>query len=170
MSVQVGKPAPEFEMPAVVGGEMKTIKLSDYRGKWVLLFSWPFDFTGVCASEIPEFDRRLPEFESLGCAVVGFNNDSVHSHKRWAQDLGGIRVPLGGDKTSRWSAEYGVLLEDGGGLRGTWIIDPTGVVRWTQVNWRPIGRDVDNILRELKALQHNATAKEACLVNWRPQA
>ncbi|NUN16399.1 MAG: peroxiredoxin [Myxococcales bacterium] len=105
--------------------------------------------------------RRHQQF-----AVIGFNNQDVDSHRRWADELGGVRFPMGADESGEVSRAYGVLLDDGLVIRGTWIIDPEGRVKWAQQNWRPIGRDVDGILRELRALQSGG----ACMVNWKPSA
>ncbi len=164
MAVQVLDTAPDFDLPAVVGNEIRNVKLSDYRGKWVVLFMWPADFSGVCSSEIPEMSRRLPEFEAMNTAVIGLNTDGVHSHRKWAAELGGVNFPLVADKSNKTAERYGVLSPAGTCLRGTFIIDPEGVVKWSMTNFFIIARNVDEIFRNLAALQSGGI----CLVNWKP--
>ncbi len=174
MPVQVQKPAPEFEATAVVGGEFKKVKLSDYRGKYVVLFFYPLDFTFVCPTEIIAFSNRAGEFEKRGCQVVGASVDSEYSHLAWINTpraeggLGELRYPLVADLTKKISADYGVLLESGVSLRGLFVIDKAGVVRAMTIHDLPLGRSVDEALRVLDALQHYEKHGEVCPANWRP--
>ncbi len=161
---QVARPAPHFTCEAVVGeGEFKTIKLSDYEGKWVVLFFYPLDFTFVCPTEITEFSRRDSEFEALNTKVLGGSTDSVHSHRAWLKELGTLNYPLFSDITRSMSRDYGVLLPDQGiALRGTFIIDPEGILRYALYHDLGVGRSVNETLRVLKALQTG----ELCPVGW----
>ncbi|MBD3168667.1 MAG: redoxin domain-containing protein [candidate division Zixibacteria bacterium] len=156
MSIQVGKNAPEFSGEAVVpGGEFKNIKLSDYKGKWVVLFFYPLDFTFVCPTEITSFNKHYNEFKEAGAEVIGASIDSVFSHLAWINNgLGKLDFPLLSDITKTISRDYGILLEDQGvALRGTFIIDPDGKLRSAVVNDTNTGRNVAETLRTMKAMQ-----------------
>src|SRR3989338_8723502 len=156
MSVQVSLPAPDFTMQAVVDkGKFKEIKLSDYKGKWFVLFFYPLDFTFVCPTEITAFRDKLKEFQKLNAVVIGASIDSAYSHQAWIkQQLGELGYPLASDLSKEVSRRYGILLEDKGiSLRGTFIIDPEGILKWDLVNDLGIGRNVDEVLRVLTALQ-----------------
>ncbi|HJZ53847.1 MAG TPA: peroxiredoxin [Gemmataceae bacterium] len=173
MPVQVQKEAPDFTATAVVNEEFKQIKLSDYRGKYVVLFFYPLDFTFVCPTEIVAFNDRLPEFKSRGAEVIGCSIDSQFSHLAWIQTprakggLGGLNYPLVADLTKKISADYGVLLDGGVALRGTFLIDRQGVLRAVTVHDLPLGRSVDEALRVLDALQHFEKHGEVCPADWK---
>ena len=166
MVAQVGRPAPEFTTQAYANGEIKEVSLRDYRGKWVVLFFYPLDFTFVCPTEIQGFNEKCEEFTQNNAVVLGASVDSVHSHKAWSNgDLGQLKFPLLSDISHRISRDYGVLLEDKGiSLRGLFIIDPEGVLRSYVVNDLSVGRNVDETLRVLKAFQTG----ELCPVGWKP--
>ena len=166
MSIRVGSKAPDFKIEGIYGGKFDEFNLSDYKGKWVVLFFYPLDFTFVCPTEIREFSSRVNEFEKLNAQVLGVSVDSKYSHKAWIEgDLGDISYPLLSDLTKKVSDGYGVLLEDlGRALRGTFIIDPEGVVRWMVVSDLDTGRSVSETLRSLAALQTG----ELCGVEWQP--
>ena len=165
MSVRVGQMAPEFKMQALVGSEFRDITLSEFHGRWIVLFFYPLDFTFVCPTEVTEFSRRHNEFVAVNAVVIGGSTDSVHSHKAWTKEIGELKYPLFSDITRETSRRYGVLLEEKGtALRGTFIIDPEGKLRWSCVHDTGIGRNVDEILRSLQALQTG----ELCPVNWKP--
>jgi alkyl hydroperoxide reductase subunit AhpC len=166
MVAQIGRLAPEFTAPAYVNGDIKEVSLRDYRGKWVVLFFYPLDFTFVCPTEIQGFDQKLGEFEKLNAQVLGASVDSVYSHKAWSEgDLGKLKYPLVSDISHRISRDYGVLLEDKGiSLRGVFLIDPDGNLRSYLVNDLAVGRNVDEILRLLQAFQSG----ELCPVGWKP--
>ncbi|KAI9099419.1 thioredoxin-like protein [Phlyctochytrium arcticum] len=174
---RVARPAPEFKGQAVVNNEFKDISLTDYKGKWVVLFFYPLDFTFVCPTEIIAFSERSAEFEALGAQVIGASVDSVHSHLAWIKlprregGLGEMKIPLLSDITKEISYDYGVLLEEKGfALRGTFIIDPKGIVRQLSVNDAPIGRSVDETLRLLESLQFADAHGEVCPANWKKGA
>lgn len=163
----IGHPAPQFTAQAVVdGGDFKNISLSDFKGKWVVLFFYPLDFTFVCPTELLQFKEFGNHFSKLNAVVLGCSIDSVHSHKRWLKDdLGNLGYPLLGDVTKRISRDYGVLLEEAGiATRGTYVIDPEGVVQYMGIHNLNVGRDAQEILRVLTALQSG----ELCAAGWRP--
>ena len=166
MVAQIGKPAPAFTAPAYFEGEMPEVSLSDYRGKWVVLFFYPLDFTFVCPTEIQGFNDKKAEFDKLNAQVIGASVDSVHSHKAWcAGALGQMNYPLISDMSHRISRDYGVLIEDKGiSLRGLFLVDPEGVLRSYMVNDLSVGRSVDEVLRLLQAFQSG----ELCPVGWKP--
>jgi alkyl hydroperoxide reductase subunit AhpC len=164
--VQVGQPAPDFTLTGVLDGDFVDVSLSDYRGTWVVLFFYPLDFTFVCPTEIQGFAKHNAEFEKLGAKVLGASVDSEHSHKAWIErDFGSLPFPLLSDIRHEATAAYGVLLEDEGiALRGTFVIDPEGVLKYAVVHDNNIGRNTDETLRVLQALQTG----ELCPVDWRP--
>ena len=165
MSIKVGQNAPEFTLQGVVGDKFKDVCLDEFKGKWVVLFFYPLDFTFICPTEITEFSKRDSEFKALNAQILGVSIDSVFSHKAWLKDLGNLNYPLLSDITKEVSRKYGVLLEDKGiALRGTFIIDPEGKLRYQLVHDLGIGRSVEEILRVLRALQTG----ELCPVEWKP--
>ena len=161
----VTKQAPDFELEGVVGGEFGTARLSDYKGKWLVLFFYPLDFTFVCPTEIREFSRRLGEFQAAGAEIVSISVDSKYSHLAWQKEIGPIAYPMLSDITKEVTRRYGVLLEDQGiALRGLFLIDPEGAVRYELIHDLSVGRSVDETLRVLKALQTG----ELCPIDWQP--
>lgn len=162
----IGQPAPQFTAEAVVnGGDFKKISLSDYKGKWVVLFFYPLDFTFVCPTELTQFRDSLPQFKEQGAEVLGVSIDSVHAHKRWIKDdLGDLNYPLIGDVTKQMSRDYNVLLPESGiATRGTFIIDPEGMVQYMGIHNLNVGRDSNEILRVLTALKTG----ELCAAGWK---
>jgi len=177
MPAQVQKEAPDFTATAVVNEEFNDkFKLSDYRGKYVVLFFYPLDFTFVCPTEIVAFSDRIEEFRDRGAEVVGCSIDSHFSHLAWIQTprekggLGGLTYPLVSDLTKKISADYGVLLEGGVALRGTFIIDQKGIVQAITIHNLPLGRSVDEALRVLDALQHFEKYGDVCPADWKKGA
>ena len=177
MSVQVQKTAPDFTAAAVVNGNIvQDYKLSSNRGKYVVLFFYPLDFTFVCPTEIVAFSDRIEEFRKRGAEVIGVSVDSKFSHLAWVQTpraqggLGGLKYPLVSDLTKKVSQDYGVLLEGGIALRGLFLIDKGGVVRAMTVHDLPLGRSVDEALRVLDALQFFEKHGEVCPADWKPGA
>ena len=165
MSTKVGQNAPEFTLQGVVGDKFKDVCLDEFKGKWVVLFFYPLDFTFICPTEITEFSKRDSEFKQLNAQVLGASTDSVYSHKAWLKELGNLNYPLLSDITKEASRKYGVLLEEKGiALRGTFIIDPEGKLRYQLVHDLGIGRSIEEILRVLRALQTG----ELCPVEWKP--
>lgn len=167
MSLQVGKDAPAFQIDAYVRGEndARRISLEDYRGKWVVLFFYPRDFTFVCPTEIQAFGEMHGEFEAENAVVLGASTDSFFSHKAWFETdarLTGVNFPVLADTAHRLAAAYNVLIEDGTALRGTFIIDPEGRLRQMVVNDLDVGRNVGDTLRTLRALRTGGL----CPANW----
>ncbi|KNF07769.1 putative peroxiredoxin in rubredoxin operon [Gottschalkia purinilytica] len=162
----VGRPAPDFNLTTALGSgeDFGKATLSDYRGKWLVLFFYPLDFTFVCPTEITAFSDRYSDFQKAGAEVLGVSIDSEHSHKAWINgDLGKLSFPLGSDITKNVARQYGVLIEEEGiALRGLFIIDPEGQVRYSVVHDLNVGRNVDETLRVLKALQTGGL----CPINW----
>ena len=158
--------APAFSADAYANGGFTRCSLQQFldEGKWVVLFFYPLDFTFVCPTEIQEFARRAEEFSAEGAQLLGVSVDSVHAHQAWSKgDLGEVGFPLLSDMRKDISAAYGVLHEDGMSLRGTFLIDPEGIVRAATVHDLPLGRSVDETLRVLRA----AKTGELCPVGWR---
>jgi len=162
--LQVASPAPGFRCEAYMPeGNFEYISLDDFKGKWVVLFFYPLDFTFVCPTEIKEFNAHAADFEKQNAQLLGISTDSVYSHQAWSKDLGKLSFPLLSDITKEMSMDYGVLLEDKGiALRGTFVIDPEGILRHVTVNDLPIGRSVKETLRILHACQTG----ELCPVGW----
>ena len=172
-AAQVGKPAPDFEIPSTKNIEKlnEPVKLSDYRGKWVVLLFYPLDFTFVCPTELTAFSDRYDDFEGIDAEIIGVSTDSAFSHRAWLQtprDKGGVeglRFPLGADITKSMSRDYGVLIEDRGiALRGLFVIDPEGILRYKVVHDLNIGRSAEETLRVIQALQTGGL----CQAEWRP--
>ena len=165
----IGQPAPQFVAPAVLdGGVVKDVNLSDYKGKYVVLFFYPLDFTFVCPTEITQFRDQLSAFKAEGAEVLGCSVDSVHSHLRWIKDdLKDLGYPLIGDITKRVARDFGVLLEDKGiATRGTFIIDPEGRIQYMGIHNLDVGRDAGEILRVLQGLKSG----ELCGAGWKKGA
>jgi alkyl hydroperoxide reductase subunit AhpC len=177
MSVLVTHLAPDFRADAVMSdGSFKQLALSDYRGKYVVLFFYPLDFTFVCPTEIISFSDRADEFEKLGVQILGVSVDSQFSHLAWRNlprdqgGLGNIKYPLVADITKQIARDYDVLHENSVALRGLFLIDPAGVVRHQVVNDFPLGRSVDEALRMVQALQFFEKHGEVCPANWKEGA
>ncbi len=172
---RIQKEAPDFTAPAVMpDGSFKDLSLKDYRGKYVVLFFYPLDFTFVCPTELIALDERIEEFRERNAEVIAISVDSQYSHYTWRntpRDKGGvgeIRYPLVSDLDKSISKAYGVLLEKPGvALRGLFIIDRDGILRHMTVNDLPIGRNVDEILRVIDAIQFHEKHGEVCPANWK---
>ncbi len=174
MGVLVEKEAPDFKALAVQGQDViSDFSLSSLRGKYVLLFFYPLDFTFVCPTELHAFEAKLSEFRSRNCEVVGVSIDSHFSHMAWLRTpksqggIEGVTYPLVADMTKSIAADYDVLKEDlGVAYRGLFLIDKEGVVRHQVVNDLPLGRSVDEALRMVDALQFFEENGEVCPANW----
>ena len=170
---KVGQPAPDFNMPSTKNIEKlnENVKLSDYRGQWLVLLFYPLDFTFVCPTELTTFSDRYDDFVAIGADVIGVSTDSVHSHRAWLKtprDKGGVeglRYPLASDITKSVARDYGVLIEEKGvALRGLFVIDPEGTLRYAVVHDLNVGRSADETLRVIQALQTGGL----CQADWRP--
>ncbi|HQQ78242.1 MAG TPA: peroxiredoxin [Thermoanaerobaculia bacterium] len=171
----VGRQAPDFALEGVLNGRFAHYRLSDYKGKWVVLFFYPLDFTFVCPTEILAFSDRLGEFKKLGAEVLGASVDSKYSHLAWTEKpreqggIEGLAYPLLEDLGKELAEEYGVLDETGKvALRGLFLIDPDGVVQHATVNNNSVGRSVDETLRVLQAFQFVRENGEVCPADWKP--
>jgi peroxiredoxin (alkyl hydroperoxide reductase subunit C) len=171
----VTKEAPDFTAEAVMPDDsFGTIKLSSFRGKNVVLFFYPLDFTFVCPSEILAFDKRLADFKARNCEVIGVSVDSKFTHMAWKNTpvdqggIGNIQYPLVADLKKEIAKDYGVLFEDAGvALRGLFLIDTKGIVRHALINDLPLGRSVSEALRMVDALQFVEThGDQVCPANW----
>lgn len=171
----VTKEAPDFAAQAVMAdNQFEELSLSSFKGKYVVLFFYPLDFTFVCPSEIIAFDKQLAEFKKRNAEVIGVSVDSHFTHLAWKNTavenggIGNIQYPLVADLTKNISRDYGVLTGDGAvALRGLFLIDKEGVVRHELVNDLGLGRNVDEALRMLDALQFTEKHGEVCPANWR---
>jgi len=174
MAVLVGKPAPEFTATAVYGNnEMKELKLADYKGKYVVMFFYPLDFTFVCPSELIAFDHRLDEFKKRGVEVIGVSIDSQFTHLAWKNTpvekggIGQVQYPLVADVKHAICQAYDVEFAAAGvAFRGSFLIDKNGIVRHQVVNDLPLGRNVDEMLRMVDALQFTEEHGEVCPAGW----
>lgn len=170
----VQKPAPDFKAEALIGEDFKTISLGDFKGKWVCLFFYPLDFTFVCPTEITAFNDAHKSFQEANCEVIGCSVDSKFTHLAWSKTprkeggLGKLSIPLLADITKKIARDYGVLVNDAIALRGLFIINPQGAVQYSVVHDLGIGRNVEETLRVLKALQEVAKTGEVCPANWTP--
>ena len=172
-TAKVGQPAPDFDMPSTKNVEKlnENVKLSDYKGKWVVLIFYPLDFTFVCPTELTTFSEKLEDFEGIGADVIGVSTDSVHSHRAWLRTpreqngVEGLKYPLASDITKQVSRDYGVLIEDKGiALRGLFVIDPEGILRYAVIHDLNVGRSAEETIRVIQALQTGGL----CQAEWRP--
>ena len=170
---KVGKPAPDFGLPSTknIDTLAENVKLSDYKGKWLILLFYPLDFTFVCPTELIHFSDRLDELQGVGAEVLGISTDSVHSHRAWLKTpvdqngIAGVKYPIASDVGGKLAAKYNILVEDANiALRGLFIINPEGVLQYSVVHDLNIGRSVDETLRVLQGLQTGGL----CAADWKP--
>ncbi|MBU0981582.1 peroxiredoxin [Patescibacteria group bacterium] len=165
MILQVGKAAPHFTAEGLFGDEIKKVSLEDYRGKWVILVFYPLDFTFVCPTEVTAFDMEYDKFTEMNTEVLTISVDSVHSHRAWKKEIGIFKLGMLSDMTKDISRNYGVLVEDKGiSLRGTFVIDPDGILKIALVHDLNVGRNVEEIIRVVQACQTG----ELCPIGWKP--
>jgi alkyl hydroperoxide reductase subunit AhpC len=173
MATLVAKPAPNFKAQAVMpDGSFKEIQLSDYKGKYIILFFYPLDFTFVCPTEIIAFSTQINDFKKRNTEVLGVSVDSHFSHLAWRNTdrkvggLGQIDYALVADLDKKISEDYGVLAEGGIAFRGLFLIDKDGIVQHSLVNNLPLGRNINEAVRMVDALQHHEQNGEVCPANW----
>ena len=174
----VGKPAPQFSGTVWHGKDFKNINLSDYMGKYVVLFFYPLDFTFVCPTEIVSFSDEIEKFKSINTEVIGCSIDSQYSHREWALKprkdggLAPLEISLLSDKSHDISKDYGVHCDYGNqkglALRGTFIIDPKGILKHMSINDMNVGRSVEEIIRLIEAFQFSEKFGEVCPSKWKP--
>lgn len=174
METLVGKKAPYFEAEASIGQDFKNIKLDDFKGKYLCLFFYPLDFTFVCPTELHAFSEKISEFKERNCELIACSIDSKFSHAAWLRtpkDKGGIdgvAYPILSDVHKTIARSYGTLFEEGGvAFRGLFLIDPNQVVRHVTINDLPLGRNVDEAIRVLDAIQYHEEHGEVCPANWK---
>lgn len=175
----VQKPAPAFKAEALMpDGSFNTVSLSDYKGKYVVLFFYPLDFTFVCPTEITAFSDRVEEFKKIDTEVVACSVDSKFSHLAWTKQdrkcggLGEMKIPILADITKQIAADYGALICDGDAqgvaLRGLFVIDTQGTLRHITMNDLPVGRNVDEVLRVVQAFKYHEEHGEVVPCGWKP--
>jgi peroxiredoxin 2/4 len=164
--VMINDKAPEFDGDAYVAGQIRKTKLKEYKGNWVVLFFYPLDFTFVCPTEIRAFATKEADFKKINAQIIGCSTDSAYSHKAWFEkDLSEVKYPVLADSTHSISKAYGVLKEDEGiAYRGTFIINPEGIIKYIVVSDLNVGRSVEETLRVVQALQTGGL----CPIEWHP--
>jgi len=173
MAAFVSQPAPDFSADAYFNGGFEKVSLSKYKGKKLVLFFYPLDFTFVCPTEITAFTDTLAEFKKRNTEVVGVSVDSNFTHQAWANTpreeggIKGINYPLIGDVNKEIARSFGVLMEGGIALRGLFIIDKNGVLKHSTINDLNLGRNVDEVLRLLDAIDFSEEHGEVCPANWK---
>lgn len=173
MAAFVSQPAPDFKAQAYVNGEFKEVSLSQYKGKKVVLFFYPLDFTFVCPTEILAFADSIDEFKKRNTEVLGVSVDSHFTHMAWANTsrqeggIQGVNYPLVSDLSKQIARDYGVLLEAGIALRGLFIINKDGVLKHSTINHLDLGRSIDEVLRLLDAVDYTEAHGEVCPANWK---
>jgi alkyl hydroperoxide reductase subunit AhpC len=163
--LRVGDNAPGFKVKGILRGQVAEYSLSSFKGKWLILFFYPADFTFICPTEVTGFSNLTKEFATENAAVLGVSVDSIDSHRSWADELGGLNYPLLSDEDKTLSRAYGVLEDkEGVSLRATFIINPAGVICYQVVSHVNVGRSVEETLRVVKALR----TERLCPSDWKP--
>jgi alkyl hydroperoxide reductase subunit AhpC len=175
MTCRIGKPAPDFEATAYVDGDFKTIRLFDYKGQWVFICFYPADFTFVCPTELAAIASKYPDFKALGVEVLAISTDSRFTHKMWQEEElskmvpGGVPFPMLSDPRGLIGTMYNVYDEDTGmNVRGDFVIDPDGTIQAMEALSHTVGRNVHEMLRELRAFQHVRATGEVTPAGWLP--
>jgi len=174
MCTLVTKPAPDFKAQAVMpDNTFEDLQLSSFKGKYVVLFFYPLDFTFVCPTELIAFDRKLAEFKKRDTEVIAVSVDSAFSHLAWKNTpvneggIGNVQYPIVADLNKQITRDFGILFNDSIALRGLFLIDKTGIVRHAVINDLPLGRSIDEALRIVDALQFHEKYGEVCPANWK---
>jgi peroxiredoxin (alkyl hydroperoxide reductase subunit C) len=179
--VKVGHPVPDFEFEIFQDDEVKKARFSDYKNKWLVVFFYPADFTFVCPTELEELANLYPEFKKIDAEIISFSDDTVFTHKAWHDTSPAIKkveFPMGSDPAGRLSQAFGTYIgnagldhveDEGLSLRGTFIIDPDGIVRTTEIHDNGIGRSAKELMRKLMAAQFVKThGGQVCPAEWNP--
>ena len=172
---KIGQKITDFELKAYHNDDIKTIKLSDYKGKWVVLIFYPADFTFICPTELEDAANLYAEFQKAGAEILSVSTDTVYTHKAWhdvSPAIKKIKYPMVADPTGNLCREFGTYIDDAGlSLRGTFIIDPDGVLKASDIHDNSIGRSGAEILRKVQAAKFVRENKgEVCPANWKPGA
>lgn len=170
---KIGQKVTEFEVSAYQSNDVKKIKLSDYKGKWVVLLFYPADFTFICPTELEEAALLYPEFQKAGAEILSVSTDTVYTHKAWhdvSPSIKKIQFPMLADPTGNLCREFGTYIEEAGlSLRGTFIIDPDGVLKGADIHDNSIGRSGAEVLRKVQAAKFVRENKgEVCPASWKP--
>lgn len=171
--IEINTQVPDLELEAYHNNEIKKVKLSDYRGRWLVLFFYPADFTFVCPTELREMAALYPEFQSADAEVLSVSTDTAFVHKAWhdeSEAIGEVRFPMLADPTGKLCKQMGTYIEDEGlSLRGSFIIDPDGVLKAYELHDNNIGRSAAELLRKLQAAKFvREHGGEVCPANWKP--
>ncbi|MEO0241099.1 MAG: redoxin domain-containing protein [candidate division WOR-3 bacterium] len=171
--VKVNQKVGDFELEAYHNNEIKKVRLSDYKGKWVVLIFYPADFTFVCPTELEEAAELYDEFKKLNAEIFSVSTDTVYAHKAWhdtSPSIKKVKYPMIADPAGKLCKEFGTYLEDEGvSLRATFIIDPDGILRYMEIHDNSIGRNTKEILRKLKACIYvREHGGEVCPASWEP--
>jgi len=169
---KVGFKISDITADALYENNIKKISFSDYKGRWLVLIFYPADFTFVCPTELEEAAEKYDEFKKLNAEILSISTDTVYSHKAWhdsSPSIKKITFPMVADPTGKICREFGTYIEaDGVALRGTFIIDPDGILRLMEINDNSVGRNISEILRKLSAAKFTREHGEVCPVNWKP--
>ncbi|MBN1175999.1 redoxin domain-containing protein [Candidatus Woesearchaeota archaeon] len=171
--MKINSEAPDFEAESFVDDQIKKISLSDYQGKWVVLFFYPADFTFVCPTELGELADHYDEFKKLNTEILSVSTDTAFVHKAWhdnSETIAKIKFPMIADPTRKICTEYGTLIEEEGlSLRATILINPEGKVKAFEFHDNSIGRSIEELLRKIQAAQYvEEHGGEVCPMNWKP--
>ncbi len=172
-SARIGDIISDGELEVFQNNETRKVKLSDYRGKWLILFFYPADFTFVCPTELEELADLYPEFQKISAEIISISTDTAFVHKAWhdtSAAIGKISYPMGADPRGALTRQFGTHIEhEGLSLRGTFIIDPDGILRSIEIHDNSIGRSGKELLRKLQAAQYVSQHKgEVCPASWEP--
>lgn len=180
-SVRVGESVPDYQFEAYQDDDTKVMRFSDFRGKWLIVMFYPADFTFVCPTELEDMAKLYPKFKESNAEVVSFSTDTVFTHKAWhdaSPAIKQIAFPMGADPSGKISDAFGVLAEsydlelvpdEGLASRGTFLIDPEGIVRTVEIHHNSVGRSAKETLRKLQAAQYvEAHPNQVCPANWEP--
>lgn len=173
--VKINLPAPGFTLESYHNGEFKQVSLSDFKGKWVVLFFYPADFTFVCPTELGDLADNYRTFQNEGAEILSVSTDTHFVHKAWADasaTIAKIKFPMLADPTGQMTRDYGVYIDEAGmALRGTFIVDPDGIVKAYEVHDNSIGRSTEELLRKIQAAKFvRENGSEVCPMNWKPGA
>lgn len=180
-AVRIGEVVPDYEFEAFHNEEIKGMKLSDFRGKWLVLMFYPADFTFICPTELEEMAALYPTFQKIETEVISFSTDTVFAHKAWhdtSEAIKKISFPMGADPSGKVASAFGTLIEggelpllpdEGLSLRGTFVIDPKGTLRTMEIHDNSVGRSAKETLRKVQAMQYvEANPTQVCPASWEP--
>ena len=180
-SVSIGETIPDYEFEVYHNEDVKKMKFSDLRGKWLIVFFYPADFTFICPTELEEMAKLYPKFKELNAEVVSFSTDTVFVHKAWhdmSDAIKQIKFPMGADPSGKISYAFGTLVEGGDmpfvpdeglSLRGTFVVDPHGILRTIEIHDNSVGRSAKETFRKLQAAQYVETHEgKVCPASWEP--